>query len=114
MATFTVEALQKLAEQKYGDFTVEGVTVFKAYLRLAERDRDKVLDLMEQGQEDVPNESAAQTLKRQTKLYREILTKVADDQAAAKAWLDPMTADMLVTVFQQYAESVQMGEASGS
>lgn len=114
MATFTVEALQQLAEKKYGDMIVEGVTVFRAYLRLPDNERTKVLDLMDKGQEEVEKETTAEALVRQTKLYREILTRVADDTAAAKAWLNPMTADMLVVVFEQYVESVQMGEASGS
>lgn len=108
--TLTLDDIRAAAEAKYGslDIDIGSITVkLLNPLRLTRKKRDALITVQNQ-----LNEEGAD----QEKLLREALMLVAETPDQAKALLKAIGDDLalLVTIFEQYVERTQLGEASAS
>lgn len=113
MAKFTLDDIREAAEKKYGSFDIElpdGETVSLLNpMRMDKAKRKELgalqerLNALSESEESVDEESVVE----------EMLTLVAASPAQAKRLLKALGDDMAmkITVFNQYGESTQAGEA---
>lgn len=110
--TFTLDDIRKAAEAKYGATEVdlgdgqESVRLVNV-LRLPKEKRDRLIAAQKQLQDDEADQEA---------ILRDMLRLVAETDAQASRLLDVIGDDLavLLTVFTQYSEGTQLGEASAS
>jgi hypothetical protein len=115
MAKFTVDSLREKTAEAFDDvvFEDEGV-VFQHYLRIPEKDREKILDLIKNLDDEDAEEDGKDALAVAREIYEDILQGVADDKEKAKILLSKFDLPILMTLFSEWVSVTRLGEASSS
>lgn len=113
---FTLDDIREAAEKKYGSFDIElgdGEVSLLNPLRLPKAKRDALIAL--QDQLDSAGEDDESKVDEEA-LLDDMIGLVAATPGQAKALLKALNGDlaMKVTIFNEYGQSTQAGEASAS
>lgn len=114
----TLDGLRQEASRRYADYPIRlddhTTVVLRAPLRLSSENRTKLRRMQSQlgAMQDDPEYADEDLLG----LLRDMIRTVADDRERAEVLIDAIGEDLsaLQTLFEQYSERTQPGEASHS
>lgn len=114
----TLDGLRQEARKRYADYPVQldetTTVVLRAPLRLHSDERTALREMQQQisAMQESPDYSDADLLE----LLRDIIRTVADDRERGQRLVDAIGDDLAVlqTMFEDYSERTQSGEASHS